>query len=230
MKHEIGIGKPDFLVEDWPGKYSVFSWLEYVITVPNPIFLVTTLKENGKPNANLHSWGFPVGDCDHYSVLLSILNNSHTFTNILRTGEFCVNYPSYEHYPACFETIAKNGIDDDEICNAGLTLERAQTVSAPRIAECFFNLECCLEWNQPLSEGSRWQVLLGRVLHAAVDESVMVADPVERARRMKLMYNMRGNVHPLTGEFYGPNTLGLLNEIKKITPETDENVRTNPAL
>ena len=67
-----------------------------------------------------------------------------------------------------------------------------------------------------------------RVLHAAIDETVMVAEPAERARRMRLMYNMRGNVHPLTGDFYGPNTLGLLANIVKITPETDENVRTNP--
>ncbi len=70
MKHEIGISQPGFFVEDWPGKYEVFSWLEYVVTVPNPIFLITTYKENGKPNANLHSWGFPVGDCDHFSFRL----------------------------------------------------------------------------------------------------------------------------------------------------------------
>ena len=48
----------------------------------------------------------------------------------------------------------------------------------------------------------------------------MVPEPQERARRMDLMYNMRGNVNPLTGEYYGPNTLGLLNEIYKIIPES----------
>ena len=100
MKHEIGITQPDYLIEDWPNKYQVFSWLEYIVTVPNPIFLVTTYKENGKPNANLHSWGFPVGDRDHYSFLLAILDGTHTFQNILRTGEFCVNYPSFQQYPA----------------------------------------------------------------------------------------------------------------------------------
>jgi flavin reductase (DIM6/NTAB) family NADH-FMN oxidoreductase RutF len=229
MKHEIGTAQPEYLVEDWPGKYSVFSWLEYVITVPNPIFLITTLKENGKPNANLHSWGFPVGDCDHFSILLALLDGTHTFANILRTGEFCINYPSAKHYQACSATIAQNGIDNDEIRDAGLTIEAAKTITAPRIAECFFNLECKLEWNRSLCTGSCWQVISGQVLHAAVDESVMIAEPQERSRRMNLMYNMRGNVHPLTGDFYGPNTLGLLNEIVKMTPETDENVRAHPA-
>ena len=73
MKHEIGITQPSYLVEDWPGKYDVFSWLEYIVTVPNPIFLVTTRKTNGAANANLHSWGFLVGERDHYSSLLAVL-------------------------------------------------------------------------------------------------------------------------------------------------------------
>ena len=62
MKHEIGIVQPSCLVEDWPDKYDVFSWLEYVVTVPNPIFLVTTRKANGAANANLHSWGLLIGE------------------------------------------------------------------------------------------------------------------------------------------------------------------------
>ena len=47
MKHELGVTQPPFLVEDWPGNYEIFSWLEYIVTVPNPMFLVTTFKENG---------------------------------------------------------------------------------------------------------------------------------------------------------------------------------------
>lgn len=219
MKHEIGIDQPNYISEDWPGKNEVFSWLEYIVTVPNPIFLVTTYKENGKPNANLHSWGFPVGDRDNFSFLLALLKETHTFANILRTGEFCVNYPSFRDCAACFETIAKNGLEDDEIRDSGFTLESARLVSAPRIAECFFNLECRLEWNRPIREASRWQTLLARVVHVAVDEKVMVPEPEERARRMGLMYNMRSNVHALTGEYYGPNTLGLLNEIVKTFPQ-----------
>ncbi len=29
MKREIGIAQPEYLIEDWPGKYDLFSWLEY---------------------------------------------------------------------------------------------------------------------------------------------------------------------------------------------------------
>ena len=49
-----------------------------------------------------------------------------------------------------------------------------------------------------------------------MDEIVMIPDPVERMRIMGLMYNIRSTVHPMTGEQYGPNTLGLLSQVEDI--------------
>jgi flavin reductase (DIM6/NTAB) family NADH-FMN oxidoreductase RutF len=219
MKHEIGIDQPPYLVEDWPNKYNVFSWLEYVVTVPNPIFVVTTRKANGAANANLHSWGFPVGERDHYSSLLALLDGTHTYANIVREGEWCVNYPSVQHYSQCFETIRCNGPDNDEIVDAGLTVEPARRVQAPRIVECALNLECKLAWYRPLYEDSQWHLFVGRVLHVAVDEAVMAVDPDRRLQALGLMYNVRGTVNPLNGAYYGPNTLGVLDRVIRIFPE-----------
>jgi flavin reductase (DIM6/NTAB) family NADH-FMN oxidoreductase RutF len=216
MKREIGIAQPEYLVEDWPGKYDVFSWLEYIVTVPNPIFFVTTRKANGAPNANLNSWGFLIGEKGNYSSLVALLDNSHTYSNILREGEWCICFPSFQHYHQCFETIRLNAPDNDEITDSGFTIELPKTVRAPRIAECSVNLECHLEWHHPLYENSRWHLFAGRVLHLAMDESVMMPDPVERMRTMGLMYNVRSTVHPMTGEQYGPNTLGLLSRVEDV--------------
>ena len=57
MKHYFTRNKPNCLIEDWPGKYDTFSWLEFGITIPNPIYIVTTLEEGDIPNANIQSWG-----------------------------------------------------------------------------------------------------------------------------------------------------------------------------
>jgi flavin reductase (DIM6/NTAB) family NADH-FMN oxidoreductase RutF len=228
MKHEIGIDQPPYLVEDWPDKYQVFSWLEYVVTVPNPIFLVTTRKANGAANANLHSWGLLVGERDHYSSLLALLEPTHTYANILREGEWCLNYPSVKDYSQCFETIHCNGADNDEIVDAGLTPEAAQTVQAPRVAECAINLECKLEWHRPMYEDSQWHLFLGCVLHVAVDEAAMAVDPDERLQALELMYNVRGTVHPLSGAYYGPNTLGVLAQVRRIFPEQGEGTESSP--
>lgn len=75
MKHKMEINKPDCLVEDWPGKFSAFSWLEYVVTIPNSIFIIITLKPNGKPNANLHSWGLLLGEGDEFWSLLAVMKH-----------------------------------------------------------------------------------------------------------------------------------------------------------
>jgi Mg2+/Co2+ transporter CorB len=75
MKREISITQPEYLIEDWPGKYDVFSWLEYIVTVPNPIFIVTTRKANGAPNANLQSWGLLIGEKGKRPVGFITLDN-----------------------------------------------------------------------------------------------------------------------------------------------------------
>jgi flavin reductase (DIM6/NTAB) family NADH-FMN oxidoreductase RutF len=216
MKHEINITQPEYLVEDWPGKYSIFSWLEYIVSVPNPIYIITTRKPNGAPNANLQSWGLLIGEAGNYTSLLALLDNTHTYANILREGEWCVGFPSFQHYLKCFETIKRNAADNDEITDSGFTVERPQLVQAPRVAECPINLECRLEWHHPLYGNSPWHLLAGRVCHLAMDEAVMVPDPVERLRRMELMYNIRSTLHPMTGDQYGPNTIGLLSQVEDI--------------
>ena len=87
MKHEIKVGTPVNLEEIWPGSYDLFSWLEYVVNIPNPMFVITTRKANGEPNACLHSWGFLVGDRDNYTSILAVLDYYHTYENILRESE-----------------------------------------------------------------------------------------------------------------------------------------------
>ena len=215
MKQEIQVGTPENLEEIWPGSYNLFSWLEYVVTIPHPIFVITTRKANGAPNACLHSWGFLVGDRDNYTSILGILDYYHTYENILREGEWCLNYPCVDDYEKCFETIHVNEADNDEITAAGLTVEAAQVVQAPRIAESLINLECQLDWHRPLSEGSQWRILAGRIVHVAMEEKALPHDPAERMKNLGLMYNIRGTLNPLSGEMYGPNSLGLLNEVFK---------------
>jgi flavin reductase (DIM6/NTAB) family NADH-FMN oxidoreductase RutF len=112
-----------------------------------------------------------------------------------------------------------NEADNDEITEAGLTVEAAQFVRAPRITECQINLECQLEWHRPLYEDSQWHLMAGRVVHVAMAEKVLTHDPIERMGNMRLMYNIRGTINPVSGEMYGPNSLGLISEVVKAFDE-----------
>jgi hypothetical protein len=44
MKHEIEVTTPENITEFWPGSYDLFSWLDYVVTIPNSICLITSMK------------------------------------------------------------------------------------------------------------------------------------------------------------------------------------------
>jgi flavin reductase (DIM6/NTAB) family NADH-FMN oxidoreductase RutF len=132
--------------------------------------------------------------------LLVVGWGGHTCDNILRTGEWCINLPTLAQQEQCSKTIQFNHIDNDEIADAGFTVESAQVIRSPRIAECPVNAECKLEWHRPLFEGSRERVCVGRIVHLAIDETVCVADPQQRLEALNSMYNVRSTLDPLTGE------------------------------
>jgi flavin reductase (DIM6/NTAB) family NADH-FMN oxidoreductase RutF len=215
MKREISVEKPSYLKEAWPGKYWLFSWLDYVVNIPYPIFIITTLKESGSPNACLHSWGCFGGDEGGYYAILTMLKSYHTYENILRAGEWGIGFPSAEYREQCMKTIEINGPENDEITDAGFTVEPASVIEAPRIAECLISLECKLKWQRPLFEGSRWHVFAGRVVHLAADDAAFELDPGKRLVRLDTMYNVRSTLDPLTGEAK-PGGLALFGAFPKM--------------
>lgn len=177
MKIEIDEKRPQAFQEDWPGQYEVFSHLEMVCGVPSVVFLITTVKENGKPNACLHAWSTFAGDgSGFFAVLAGVLKHGHTYRNILRDKEFCVNFLSPAYYENCLKTIEHNGEDDDELLAGGFTAEPSITVKAPRVKEAFLTYECTLEKQADLTGGGISSVMIGRVRHAAVNKGFNSVD------------------------------------------------------
>lgn len=172
MKYEIGTKKPDNLKEYWSGQYDLFSHYEYVSGIPHSLFLITTRKENGKANACYHSWSAFSGDSGgFFAVLTGLMQHTHTYKNIIREKEFCVNFLSAEYDGHCWKTVENNGDDADEIEVAGLTYEAAREVSAPRIKEAFLTFECKLESIADLSGKGISAMIIGQVINAAIDDN-----------------------------------------------------------
>ena len=82
------------------------------------------------------------------------------YRSLKETGACVLNFPTNDIYDRCIKTIGHNEFETDEITVAGLTAEPASRVNAPRIKECFLNIECEYLWEQELFEG-RQEVAIG---------------------------------------------------------------------
>ncbi len=206
MKHIFAPDKPEYVVDGWPGQFTtIFSWLERLFTLPRPVSVITTRKGNGAPNACPDAWGTLLGGGNDYSSLVPVYLHYHTYANILREREWCINFPDSSMEPKWDQTMRNNGPDNDEITDAGFTVEPAQTIKAPRIAECLVTLECRLEWDRPLYEGSNLHLFCGRITALALDESLVHCGQDERLRAMSLSYLVQSQLNPFTGQLLDPS-------------------------
>lgn len=174
-----------------------FSWMDFVTAIPAPLFVVTSYKSNGMPNACLQSWACFSGNTGGYYAILSSVNKSkHLYQTIKEKGVAVLNFPSADIYDACLATIANNGFDDDEITSSGLTVEQATTVHAPRIKECFLNLECRYLWEREIKEGDPSVLICLEVVNICMDEAHMDETGQGRYGAKGYLYNVHYPINP----------------------------------
>lgn len=204
MSFEHDNDKPEYFKESWPGKWRVFSWLEFVCAIPHVLFMVTTLKENGLPNAAFQSWSSFTGEGNDYFVIMSgVMKHTHTYKNIKRDKEFCINFLSKAYLENCLRSIRKNGFDSNEIISAGFTAEDSKAIKVPRIKESFLKLECEYKWEKELIPDSHNITICGKVKHVSVSEAFAKALTKDRYGKESFMFNLHEPTNPFTGDSYG---------------------------
>lgn len=207
MKQEFS-SRPESFIEEWPGEFDGFSWHDYLTAIPSPLFVVTSYKENGRENASLQSWSAFVGDKGEFICLIgNVHKNGHLYQSIQQRKCCVLNFPTRDIYGKCYETISHNEYETDEITRSGLTAEKAVTVDAPRIRECFLNIECELLWEHEHFEGSYNTVLALRATHICMDTDF--CDEMKKGRYGKdgFLYNIHAPRNADTGEVY-PTCVG----------------------
>lgn len=194
-----------------------FSWMEFVTAIPSPLFVVTTYKPNGKPNACLQSWacfnGSPEG---FYAILSSVNKNGHLYQSIQETKEAVINFPSLDLYDKCSATIANNGFDNDEIALSGLTSVKASIVNAPMIAECFLNLECRYLWEREIVEGSTHVLMCLEVVNISVEEKYLDETAHGRYGEEGYLYNIHYPVDPENFSGRSHDWIGTLKKTREM--------------
>lgn len=177
-----------------------FSWMEHVLAIPSPLVVVTGYKANGKPNATLQSWCTFVSENGFFCIFGSVNKRGHMYESVKRSGCLVINFPSADIYAKCLDTIENNGAEDDEIALSGLTAEPTELVAAPRIKECFLNLECEYAWEKEITEGSGYVALCVRVLGVCMDEERYNSQKAGRYGNTGYLYNVHSPRNPESGE------------------------------
>lgn len=209
MKKEFA-SQPSTFVEQWPGEFTGFSWQDFLTAIPSPLLVVTSYKENGTENACLQSWSTFVGDKGVFVCILgAVTKRGHLLQTLRQRGVCVLNFPTRGIYDRCLETVKCNALETDEITQAGLTAERALTVDAPRIRECFLNIECEMLWEHEHFEGSNDVTVALKATHVCMDTDNCDENGLGRYGCTGYMYNIHSPRNPETGEVL-PDCIGAI--------------------
>lgn len=200
MKKEFS-NMPETFKETWPGEFQSFSWQDFLTCIPSVLLVITSYKANGKENACLQSWSTFVGDSGEFICIIgSVSKRGHLYKTLQETKCCVLNFPTRDIYKKCEDTIRNNNYDDDEITLSGLTSEKAFSVNAPRIKECFLNIECEYLWEKEHFENSRDVVVALRAKHICMDSEKWDENVKGRFGKDGFMYNIHSSRNPDTGE------------------------------
>jgi flavin reductase (DIM6/NTAB) family NADH-FMN oxidoreductase RutF len=112
----------------------------YGLLEPGPVVLLTTSR-NGRSNVMTMSWHMMM-EFEPPLVGCIVSNRNLTFESLCETKECVINIPTAGLAKKVVSCGNASGRQLDKFEKFHLTAEPATTVQAPRIAECFANLEC----------------------------------------------------------------------------------------
>ena len=137
---------------------------------PQPVLMIGTYDENGKPNLMNAAWG---GQYDANQVMLC-LSSHKTTDNIKVTGAFTVSFATASTVVPCdYVGIVSAKQEPNKMEKAGFTTVKSEFVNAPIINELPLTLECkFLKCNE---DGN----VIGQIVNVSADESILTDGNVD---------------------------------------------------
>ena len=145
---------------------------------PQPTTIVTTIDGQETVNLMTASWAGIVSKTPP-TMAVSLNKGRKTYQNILAQKEFVVNM-----VPAALAVEAdycgiRSGRDTDKLTASGLSLQAAEFVRVPMLAESPLNVECRLVQEIELGD---YRLLLGKILQIHAAEAAFDAEGKPDAR------------------------------------------------
>ena len=160
-------------------------WYSDVWLFPKIITIITTMDKNGRVNAA------PYSHIMQYDVMprnprmiLGFRQTSHTWNNILETGEFVINCPSADYLDDMMDTARFWPEGVNELEHTNLTPIPSLKVKPPSIEECPQIAECTVDQVIRLEKSSG--IIIGKIEALVFDEELIDMDRDERISAMNL--------------------------------------------
>lgn len=164
--------------------------------MPRPIAWVSTRSSGGVDNLAPYSF-FTVVSSDPPVLQFVSIGLKDTVRNIRETGEFVVCVTPLDLMGAVNATAEYVAPNIDEFDLAGLQREPSAVIAPARVAGSPIAFECRL---RSVSEVGNGLVVLGDVVHVAVDEAVLGVDGLPDAEHMGLVGRLGRNEWSGLGE------------------------------
>ena len=167
------------------------------VCYPQPVFIIGTYDETGKPDAMNAAWG---GISEENEVSICISEDHKTTENVLLKMAFTVSMGTADQLVACdYVGIVSGKKEPDKVAKAGWTAVKSEFVDAPLFAQLPMAMECELISYDPAS-----CQLVGKIVNVSADESILnekgVVDP---AKLRPITFDPMNNAYLVLGEKVG---------------------------
>jgi flavin reductase (DIM6/NTAB) family NADH-FMN oxidoreductase RutF len=160
-------------------------WYSDIWLFPKLITVITTLDQQGRVNAA------PYSHIMQYDVMqknprmiVGFRQESHSFENIVATGEFVVNCPSADYLDDMMETARFWPEGVNELDHTRFTMIPSRKVKPPSILECPQIAECTVDQIIRLDKSSG--IVIANIEAIVMDKGLQDMDRAERIPAMNL--------------------------------------------
>ena len=160
-------------------------WYSDILVIPKVVTIITTVSSKGVVNAAPYSLFMPY-DVMHRrpQVLVGMRKFSHTYKNIVTSGEFVVNFPPEDFLDEVMETsrFYREGIN--ELDHTRFTTLPSLKVAPPSLEECPQHIECRLHKNYEIDQTQA--KVIGDIAAIVVDEELIPMGRGERIAKLNM--------------------------------------------
>ena len=166
------------------------------ITYPQPVFIIASYDETGKPDAMNAAWG---GICGDKEISMCLSAGHKTVKNILKRKAFTVSMANAAHVAECdYVGIVSANKEPDKLEKAGFHTVKAENVDAPVIDELPMAVECRL-----VSYDQDSMIMIGEIVNVSADESVLTDGKIDLAKLRPITFDPVNNAYCVIGEKVG---------------------------